>query len=900
MSGNSIQKRKGRESESRQAASSKYMRIKNRDLILEFLGKCYENESRGATTSDISKTLQMQRTNVSKLLNELCAEGLVEKDSTNYPVIYRRTKMGKSREAQIFETLIGYDGSLKRAVHLAKSAVLYPKKSLNMLLLAKHGTGKDLFIRKIFEFAVASDVCAEDAPFVKMNCLYYKDNAEEMNAKFNEGLIASENGFFFIDNCHFLDAESKTHLSTILDNSYVKNPDIDHAPIIVCSMPPMMSSDAFFDNITSKISIIISLPELNERGLYERFKFIEKFFCNEAHESGCQIKVNSEVLIALLLYPCDNIKQLFHDIRQACASAYSRELEVEKEAINVLIVDFSHNVRSGLLNYKNKRMDVDNIIREESDYVFNSDKLSILDIRPKENESIYDWINAKKLELHKRGFSSSEINTIVNVGIETEFNKYRKNLFNNTINKEQLSQLVDSKIIELVDDLLAKASSLLNRYYAASIHYGLCLHIQALVGKRVATHPIKIEKMMEFIEHNKEEYSLAMSLCDRITAAYDIELPIDEIVIIAMFLCTHNVGDDQSRHPSLLVAMHGVGVAKALAETVKILNDMTIYSYDLSLNKKPLDAYEDIKQTVLNIPYENGILIVYDMGSLKDIFNMVAIETGIRIKLIELPVTLMLMDFCRKLMLSENVNDAYDVLVNRFKSLDASAEYETMKKSKVIVSFCMTGEGGAVQIKRYIEQQFKLEGIEIIPVQLAEQSLFLQELNTISKEKEILCIVGTFNPNVYGIPFIPIEDIFNSDNHDLSQLLYQDNLNKQDFLSNSETIFEHLAKELKNVDALEAKDKLIQFIFDVEKDMGIVVEMNEKIGLLVHLACTLDRLKAGNITPNNLNKEEVIRKNMYLYRIIVKHMIELEKAFSVNVSDDEICNIIYILKKSRS
>lgn len=124
------------------------MRIKNRDLILEFLGKCYENESRGATTSDISKTLQMQRTNVSKLLNELCAEGLVEKDSTNYPVIYRRTKMGKSREAQIFETLIGYDGSLKRAVHLAKSAVLYPKKSLNMLLLAKHGTGKDLFISK--------------------------------------------------------------------------------------------------------------------------------------------------------------------------------------------------------------------------------------------------------------------------------------------------------------------------------------------------------------------------------------------------------------------------------------------------------------------------------------------------------------------------------------------------------------------------------------------------------------------------------------------------------------------------------------------------------------------------------------------------------------------------------
>lgn len=74
---------------------------------------------------------------------------------------------------------------------------------------------------------------------------------------------------------------------------------------------------------------------------------------------------------------------------------------------------------------------------------------------------------------------------------------------------------------------------------------------------------------MEFIEHNKEEYSLAMSLCDRITAAYDIELPIDEIVIIAMFLCTHNVGDDQSRHPSLLVAMHGVGSCESTGRNGK-------------------------------------------------------------------------------------------------------------------------------------------------------------------------------------------------------------------------------------------------------------------------------------------------------------------------------------------
>lgn len=881
------------------------MKKTNRSLILDLLEKDYLNNGDGLNTGEISERLSIQRTNVSRILNELVTEGYALKNEKKRPVVYTRSSLNfENNEKVLFKEVIGWDGSLRRVVHLAKAAIMYPNKSLYTLIVAPSGSGKSFLAKKMYEYALHKEVLAADAPYVKINCLHYRDNPTKMNTKFKECLSNAEFGFFYVDNCNLLDSDSKNVLSALLTDGYIEfeGKKRNDKTIVVCSLFDTAGIDEFSDNLRSKFSITIYLSRLNERPLEERFQLIKKFLSSEVAESGCSIRFSSDVLIALLLYNCENnLKQLKNDIRQACASAYMRELESKKSEINLLIVDFPGYVRSGLLDYKNRKNEVDIIVHAGSNYSFDCNEISVHDSKETDESTIYGWIAEKSNELHERGFSETEINTIVNVGIQNQFEKYNNKLAVDIVNKEQLSRLVDARMMDLVDDFLKDASRKFNRYYKVSVFYGLCLHMQSLIETRKGSHKISIEQIMGFVETNKDEYLLATEFSNTVQKTFDINLSIDEVVVIAMFLCERNSKTMDSRYPSILIAMHGTRVAKSIAETIKALSDMPIYYYDLPLSKKPLDAFDELKQIVLNIPHENGILAICDMGSLTDIFNMIEIELGIKLKCIEMPYTTMLLDCCRKVMLANNVEDAHEMITSYYKSRSVIEEKENdIEKKQAIVSFCLTGEGGALQIKSYLEKNFVLNDVEVIAVRLDKQTDFIVKLNKISKDKKILCIVGTFNPDIYGIPYIPIENVFSIKQNDINSLFVQNDLEKQDFVNNANTIFVHLKSELTNMVGENLKEELVRFILKVEEEYGSAIEMNEKIGLFVHLACAINKLKSNIESPLNPYKGDIIRKNMALYRLIEKNALSIEQSLRVKLSDDEIANIICIIKKANS
>ncbi|MEI3525551.1 MAG: hypothetical protein V8Q27_05010 [Eubacteriales bacterium] len=62
-----------------------------------------------------------------------------------------------------------------------------------------------------------------------------------------------------------------------------------------------------------------------------------------------------------------------------------------------------------------------------------------------------------------------------------------------------------------------------------------------------------------------------------------------------------------------------------------------------------------------------------------------------------------------------------------------------MEQDKVILTLCMTGQGGAVQIKKYpIEKNVELQDIQIIPLAISDQKFLLGKINAILKEHEIV------------------------------------------------------------------------------------------------------------------------------------------------------------------
>lgn len=63
---------------------------------------------------------------------------------------------------------MGYNESLKQAVHLAKSGITYPNKSLNVLITAESGTGKSLFAKTMYDYAVEIGVRQINATYLKL------------------------------------------------------------------------------------------------------------------------------------------------------------------------------------------------------------------------------------------------------------------------------------------------------------------------------------------------------------------------------------------------------------------------------------------------------------------------------------------------------------------------------------------------------------------------------------------------------------------------------------------------------------------------------------------------------------------------------------------------------------
>ena len=74
------------------------------------------------TTLFLSEKLNMQRTNISTLLNQLVKEGKVKKIDGR-PVLYQL--VFNENEKRDFESLIGHDQSLKEAIMLAKAVPFY-------------------------------------------------------------------------------------------------------------------------------------------------------------------------------------------------------------------------------------------------------------------------------------------------------------------------------------------------------------------------------------------------------------------------------------------------------------------------------------------------------------------------------------------------------------------------------------------------------------------------------------------------------------------------------------------------------------------------------------------------------------------------------------------------------
>ena len=304
---------------------------------------------KGKTVRYFSKEYLMKISNHVYEKNCICSS-LKELIEENY-------SLGKA--ADIFEDLIGVETSLKKAVNLAKAAILYPKKPLHTLIIGESGTGKSLFAEKMFQYGIQKGVFPADSKLIVFNCADYANNPNLLlsylfgskkgsytdSLEDRPGLIESaDNGMLFLDEVHRLPPEGQEMLFYFLDKKKFRRlgeANVEREANVTFVLATTEDPDnVLLETFLRRIEMIIQIPNLHQKSFIERKQLIFELYAKEVNNIEYQLRIDRDVLMKLLnYYPKGNIGQLKNDIKLTIANAF---MEMRTENLHELSIHMNH------------------------------------------------------------------------------------------------------------------------------------------------------------------------------------------------------------------------------------------------------------------------------------------------------------------------------------------------------------------------------------------------------------------------------------------------------------------------------------------------------------------------------------------------------------------------------
>ena len=912
----------------------------NEELILEFITEtCKKQKTKGhevgCTTNYIADKLDMQRANVSSILNKLYKEEKIVK-TKGKPVIYLvEPEIEKAEKREINESsgldfLIGSSESLLKPIQQAKAAILYPPKGLHTLLLGSTGVGKTMFAELMYKFAIDNEVLMDKAPFVSFNCADYSNNPQLLLAQLfgakkgsytganedKEGLVQKANkGILFLDEVHRLPPEGQEMFFYLMDKGQYKplgeTGEYNKADIIIICATTENKDSSLLSTFTRRIPMVISIPSLRDRTMKERFSLLSEFFKIEASKTSKDIKVTSEVIKNLMLYNCiGNIGQLKNDIQLVCANAFLKCVVNGSESINVDIDELPEYIKKGIINYKLHKKELDEIISDS--FMFHFTIEGSKNKREQEDSSIaantfYDSLEERISTLKARGLTEDDINLIMSMDIEKYFKKFIYK-FNENINKEELSKVVDEKVIELVEDFLNHAGKELKKVFPQKIFYGLCLHVGSSIERIRLNKFVENHKIKEIIEKYPKEFSVANYLADALEKEYSILVPKDEIGFITMFITDEFVSQKENNDAVvILIAMHGNSTASSMADVVnKLIGEENTFGFDMPLEKSTKTAYEELKEYIPSINKGGGVLMLADMGSLSMFGELISQETGVKIKSIDMVTTLIALEASRKAAMGTDIDDIYNEVIHKnLFNIYYSNDYTKLDKSKenVIITMCLTGEGSAMKLKNMVEEQLYIDdkNIQVIPMSISDKEDMHIRVKRILKEKNIIAIIGTVNPELHAIPFVSASELFLD--KDFTKLKSIINVRK-DISSNRQSIeeicdkiIENFKEDIKLYDLNTFRDILVDSLKRIEEIYSIEMDLDTLVGLSMHMVCALERIlgrEKGVIFSRKESFKTLYAKDLEKLKYLLRN---IEDKFELIINEDELCYIYSLIKR---
>ena len=927
--------------------------MKRIDKILSFVQEYtealtetdYQASSVGISAVDISEQTDLFRNNVSQDLNELhrkrkiiklkgrpvkylylpAVESYLGGTIASKDLLFQKfseisdclTPAATMEDA--FSSLIGWKGSLGKAIQTAKAAILYPPDGLHTLLLGESGVGKSIFAEVMYSFGQEKNIFAKDSPFIRFNCADYANNPQLLMTQLfgavkgaytgadeeKMGMVeAADGGVLFLDEIHRLPPEGQEMLFHFIDKKVYRRMgetiEERSADVFIIGATTETENNNLLTTFLRRIPTTIWLPNLEERGLTERLDIIREYASIEARKVNTTIELSKGALIQLLSYEAKgNLGQLRSDLQLAIARAY---LESKQQEVSVVQVN-SPSLPSYIFQLihqsdQEKRNQLERIVPQKmtitADESTHSESSIIMD---------HDFVNYyfNQLIVSKEQIDLSEV-----------FKDYTNKISKNMILQSNYSVLFDEmtkEISVILSDVLVKEHELV---LDQSIYLALALFLRNLQEKNDLPH-----ELIDVATYVPSVHSIntAKKMIQIIERRFHLFCSPRELQTLASIIDSLTKNKTQTTTHFMVVA-HGTSAGASIAETINtLLNTSDVIGLDMPLTMSPSEAAQLINEKINSFDDDKDWIIFADMGSLAQLDKQLVTKNENQIFVIESTNLLIILESVRQAIFSfvsskQIVADIAQMNDELNHKLQVRVKnYLETEMNRVIYTVCASGEGVALFLEQIIGEFLRsnhIYDVQLIPLSGSQKDIE-HIIRLTSKDKESVAIIGSIQLEQLAIPYISLDEILLKQGFDLLLNLLGKHVPDSDktMLSIDKATraitfrlcSEALDKYLMYIAPEKIHSLLIKQIEQMEEFFEVRLSNETLMKLFIHIGCMLERLMFENKTLTAAKEDQLAMKKTYPTHSekIKRSFDEIEESFNITLPPSELFYIHEIL-----
>ena len=906
----------------------KYLEVQTAFLNLDKIDELF-------TAKGLAEIFHVKRNTISHYLSHLNDNGLLIKINTR-PVYYfhkasfndnfflvtnniytsidelRNEKPFFKRKKDFFSLLIGSEKSLGRTIEQIKSALYYPDNGLPVLLTGESGTGKSFLVRLVYEYCLEHELIDEDAPFITLNCAQYADNPELLTSNlfgYIEGAFtgatdnkmgafeAANNGILFLDEVHRLNPEGQEKLFTYLDQGKIYRVGDTNNPVSVKTRLFFATTEELESNFLTtfirRIPIQVQLPSLEERSRSERLEMIYTFFIDEQRRINRSINISNQVLSLLSNGSFKgNIGELKNIVKVMTAKAFAEQ--TTKEEISITIYHLPENkIGVGIQN-------IQHTPNENVKITSNSSIEQLIDRSlPNQLRLISTFKNLLNI-FKNNGGQLEKCKASLKKEIEALFDYL---LFET--DKQQKHEVL-LYMTQYIRETLRQMETAHQIKFNGNSVYAISYYLFQREARSWYPDSLEINQLIKDLENQiANDYSGSYYYVTRILELcqpkLDLEISALDKILMTIYLQGADWTKDQAFSKAIIVA-HGYATASSIANVAnRFLNKEIFEAFDMPLDVTPQQIADEILDYCEYNDVSNGLVILVDMGSLKDIYQYFPKQITAPIVIMNNVTTPLAISIGENLQKKLPLKDLAEKSIES-TSWDWKIIYPEKNKLSLLLTTCFTGIGTATQISHLLEKSLP---------QTTELKILPYEYDLLNRNKknepvfsmyDVLGIIGTSDPEVENIPYLTLESLISGDeDHTLIKWLssimsYEE---RETFNANIIRTFS-LEKVIDSVTILDT-DKVMKevelFMRELERITNFSLSNSKKLSLYVHISCLIERLIRNIPIETYKGYEELHQCQKDLLFKIKSAFSVIENDYSVKIPNSELAYIYDILKQ---